>query len=137
MEQRTGDNHSPLPLDREQQEYFVVDHGNVDDRKYGDAENDDGPEEYLVLEQVHAEDRLCRMLANEGMDHEDDQETGKHSASSSTGVIADVLPEVLVAVDTEISVKVTPHDDRKVGNRDGSEQETVEEEVKDPPEGKD
>lgn len=114
-DKRAGDDHAPLPFDGEEQKDLVVDDRDIDDGEDTDQESEGRPHQSPVLEPVHAEDRLGRMFAHKGVDDEDDQEDGEYGASGSTGLVAQVLREILVAVDTEVTVEVTPHDDNKVG----------------------
>lgn len=101
--------HAPLPLDGEEQEDLVVDDRDVDDGEDADQEPERGPHEGLVLEPVHAENGLRGVFANEGVKDQDDQEGGENCTPSTSGVIADVVAEVLVTVDAQIAVEIAPH----------------------------
>lgn len=101
--------HTPLPLDGEEQEDLVVDDRDVDDREDANQEPDRRPQEGLVFEPVHAENGLRGVFADKGVKDQDDQEGGEHRTPSTAGVIADVVAEVLVTVDAQIAVEIAPH----------------------------
>lgn len=101
--------HAPLPLNGEEQEDLVVDDRNINDGEDADQEPDRRPQEGLVFEPVHAEHGLRGVLADKGVKDQDDEEGGENCTPSTAGVIADVVAEVLVTVDAQIAVEITPH----------------------------
>ena len=124
---QTHDN-SPLPLEVFDQKHPVVDGRDIHNRERRQRQHQRAPQQHLVVEQVHLEETLCKVLALERVDHQDDDERRETRRTRLEDVGA-FCRGALITQLAEVAGVVAPEDNDKVDQRDGADEEAVESKV--------